>query len=542
MTPNPQPHDLACAARAELRRRAARAELARRSFADFVRQAWHVLEPNGRPFVSNPGTDAIIAHLQAVGDGQIRRLGIACPPGFGKTTLCSVAFPAWMWAREPSWRSICASHAFSLAKTIASKFLRVVTSDWYLESFGVELHSDAAAALETTASGARHALGVGGALTGIRADGGIVDDSLNAIDAGSKQAVADVNDWFDAAFGTRFDGGEKSPIVVVQQCLDANDLIAHVRELGYEMLVLAARFDPARRCVTSIWEDPRSRDGQILAPEIHSEEWLEEKLRVLRPHGFATQYQQAPAPREGNQFKVGMWSFCALRLQGASPLRPRGARPDPPYVLERRKDGSLDLDVLCVTVDATGGSISEDASALGLLIYGRKDLRRFILDDRTPGPRTFLETIADIIDAIRAAVAIAGRQPKIVVLVEKKALGQGAIEKIQKAIADGEIKDTDGRPIVATVKAFEPQGRGDKIQRAAAMEPDVDAGLVHLLDGALWVPAFVEEFGLFPRGPRNDRVDALSQAELEFATPTDTRSRWKAMGRLGLVAARRGIG
>ena len=518
---------------------AIRIERARRSFREFVRHAWHVLEPNGRPFVPNVGTDAIIEHLQALGDGRIRRLGIACPPGFGKTTLCSVAFPAWMWARRPSWRAICASHAHDLARVIAVKFWRVVSSDWFSQSFGVQLANDAATSLMTTASGHRVALGVGGALTGIRADGGVVDDSLNAINAGSKAAVAEVNDWFDAAFTTRFDGGELSPICVVQQRLGENDLIAHVRDLGYEMLVLAARYDSARRCVTSIWEDPRTRDGEILAPEIHSEAWLEEQLRVLRPHGFATQYQQAPAPADGNRFKVGAWNWCALHEAEASALRPRGARRDPPYVIERRKDDSLDLDVLCVSADATGGSKASDASALGLIIYARKGQRRFVLRDLTEGPRTFLETEQDIIRALKIAVEIAGRQPRIIVLVEKKALGQAAIEKLQKAIADGEIEDVHGKPIVATVKAFEPQGRGDKAQRAATMEPDVDAGLIHLMDGDPAMVAFVEEFAMFPAGARDDRVDALSQAEIEFAAPSDTRAKWRAMSRLGRLAAGR---
>lgn len=514
---------------------AARVELARRYFADFVRQAWHVLEPNGRPFVPNTGTDAIITHLQALGDGKIRRLGIACPPGFGKTTLCSVAYPAWMWARNPSWRAICASHALVLARAIAAKFSRVVMSDWYTSTFEMRLESDALSALITEEAGHRHAMGVGGALTGIRADGGIVDDSLNAVDAGSKKMVADVNDWFDSAFTTRFDGGEHAPIVVVQQRLDSNDLLHHVRELGYEMLILPARFDSTKRCVTSIWQDPRTAEGQILAPEIHSEAWLEEQLRVLRPHGFATQYQQAPAPREGNQFKIGMWGWCSLHPQPEVSARPVGSRTGPAYVIERRQDGALDLDLLVVSVDATGGSVSEDASALGLIIWARKGQRRFILADLTPGPRTFLQTVADILAAVRAAVDLAGPQRKIVVLVEKKALGQGAIEKIQLAIANGELRDRNDRPIVAAVKSFEPAGRGDKVQRAAAMEPDVAAGLVHVLDGAPWVPAFIEELALFPRGPRNDRVDALSQVEMEYAVTQTPHERWAAMSRLAAI-------
>lgn len=518
--------------------RRVKAARAKQSLAEFTRQAWHVIEPNGRPFVSNMGSDAVIEHLDALGRGQIKRLGVAVSPGTGKTSLCSVAYPAWMWARNPHWRTICASHAHALAKSIAAKFLRVVTSDWYLASFGIRLQSDALQALLTEESGSRAALGVGGALTGLRADSGIVDDSLNAIDAQSKDRVNEVNTWFDTAFCTRFDGGENSPIVVVQQRLDVNDLIQHVRELGYEILELPARFDPDRRCKTSIWVDNRQTKGQILAPEIHSEAFLDEQLRILRPIGFAKQYQQAPGVEEGNQFKVGMWNWCALRQQEASPLRPKGARTSPPHILARREDGTLDLDLLCVTVDATGGSKSDDASALGLLTYGKKGQRRFVLEDSTEGPKTFLESVADIIAALKRAVAMAGRQPRTVVLVEKKALGQGAIEKLEKALADGDIKDQWGKPIVAKVQAFEPTGRGDKPQRAAAMETDIDAGLIHLMDGAVWVPGFVEEFGLFPKGTRDDRVDALSQAELEFSAAPDPNARMRALNRLAMVGRR----
>lgn len=516
-----------------------RAERAKRSLAEFVRQAWHVIEPNGRPFVTNQGSSAVIEHLDALGRGQIKRLGVAVAPGTGKTSLCSVAYPAWMWARNPHWRAICASHAHALAKSIAAKFLRVVTSDWYLDSFGLRLQSDALTALITEEAGHRQALGVGGALTGLRGDAGIVDDSINAIDAQSKDRIREVNDWFDTAFCTRFDGGENAPIVVVQQRLDVNDLIQHVRELGYEILELPARFEPDRRCRTSIWVDARQVKGEILAPEIHSEAFLDEQLKILRPIGFAKQYQQAPGVEEGNRFKVGMWNWCSLRQSDASPLRPKGARTSPPYVLERREDGSLALDILCVTVDATGGSKKDDASALGLLIYGKKGQRRFVLEDRTEGPKTFLETVADITSALKAAVAIAGRQPRTVVLVEKKALGQGAIEKLEKSLADGEIKDQWGKPIVAKVQPFEPSGRGDYTQRAAAMETDIDAGLIHLMDGAIWVPRFIEEFGVFPKGTRDDRVDALSQAELEFSEVKDGASKLRAMSRLAMVGLRR---
>ena len=53
------------------------AEKARRSFAEFVRQAWHVLEPNGRAMLPNLGTSAIVEHLQAA--ARVGRMGCGGP-------------------------------------------------------------------------------------------------------------------------------------------------------------------------------------------------------------------------------------------------------------------------------------------------------------------------------------------------------------------------------------------------------------------------------------------------------------------------------
>lgn len=357
---------------------------------------------------------------------------------------------------------------------------------------------------------------------------GIIDDSLNAIDAGSKLHVQRVNEWHDQAFSTRFDDREDAPasVIAIQQRLDPMDLINHIREQGAEILELPARYEEGRKSVTSIWSDPRTVEGQILAPEIHSEAFLEEKLKILRPHGFAGQYQQRPGVREGNQFKVSMWGWATHAGDGApSAHRPKGARTSPAHVIRRRTDGSILLDWLCVSVDPTGGSLSEDASALGLGIIGGLANRVFVLDDLTPGPRTFNQQVTDIVRAVVRAGALCGRQPKFTCLVEKKALGVGCMEKIESAIAEGKYKADDGSwvesmpllypdgtKIICSVKPYEPTGKGSKELRADHMEGDIDAGLVHLMEDAIWVPSWLEEFGLFPRGTRDDRVDLLSQA------------------------------
>lgn len=479
------------------------AEKARRSFAEFVRQAWHVLEPNGRAMLPNLGTSAIVEHLQAVGDGRITRLLIAISPGFGKSTLASVAFPAWMWARNPSWRVICASHAHLLAIQLAGRFRRVVESDWYRASFGVALSAERMDALETTDAGRRYAVGVNGALTGIRADAAIIDDSLNAVDATSERVIASTNEWFDAALSTRMDRGEEAPIVVIQQVLAENDLIGHLRARGgYEQLILPAEYDPRRRCVTSIWADPRTEDGELLAPEFQTRAYLDQQRATLGPYGYAKQFGQHAAPAEGGDIKRAWWRFFRMH-EADVPVRPRprGCDESPSLVAPRRADGSLDLDWLDVSVDATFGSLAAAADSVGLLVVGGKGQRRFVFDDGTR-PMTFLDSVA----AVKAAIVRSGAKR---VLVEKKANGAAIIEQLTAAMAAGDLRDAKGKPMLVRVEAIEPEG--GKVARAAAMTPAIAAGMVHLLDGAPWLEDLIGEHAMFPAGQHDDRVDALSQ-------------------------------
>lgn len=496
------------------------AEGERRSFREFVIGNWRAIEPNGRPFIANRGTDALIEHLQALGDGFINRLGIACAPGIGKTSVASVAFPAWMWARNPAWRVICASYAAELAINIAGKFHRVVTSDRYREVHAqTRVVGEALKALNTSRGGYRYAVGVEGALTGFRADAGIIDDSLNAIDANSRQAMRTVNDWFDQAFMTRFDHGDDAPICVIQQRLGEHDLIAHARARGFEILELPARHEVGRVCRTSIWVDTRTIDGEILCPEIQSEKFLDEQLRVLGPRGFACQYAQRPAPREGNQFKIGMWGYHVMpgKIAGAHP-RHEKARQGAPRELKYRSamEGrmkSLDVDWGCLSIDATGGSTSETASALAIVgVVGAGEWRH-VLRDYTDGPKGWKDTIAACRRSLVDFAGMTGRQRDLEVLVEKKALGQGALfEELVEAIGAGDLLYPDGTPIKAKVTYYDPTGRGDKATRATALEPDLDAGLITVEDGAGWVAPFLDEFGMFGGGAsRDDRVDAVAQ-------------------------------
>ena len=79
----------------EVRLSDVQAEKARRSFHEFVRQPWPILEP-ATPFVDGIHVCAICQHLQAVSKGRIRNIIINVPPGHAKSLLTGVFWPAWV--------------------------------------------------------------------------------------------------------------------------------------------------------------------------------------------------------------------------------------------------------------------------------------------------------------------------------------------------------------------------------------------------------------------------------------------------------------
>ena len=61
---------------------------------------------------------------------------------------------------------------------------------------------------------------------------------------------------------------------------------------------------------------------------------------------------------------------------------------------------------------------------------------------------------------------------------------------------------------------------GGKEARAHAVSPQIEAGKVYLPheDIAPWVDGFIEECAVFPNGPHDDQVDAMTQALLRLKT------------------------
>ena len=96
----------------------------------------------------------------------------------------------------------------------------------------------------------------------------------------------------------------------------------------------------------------------------------------------------------------------------------------------------------------------------------------------------------------RAVQTLYTRDHPAAVYVEDKASGQSLIQELKRETAI---------PILA-VKVD-----NDKVLRANAVTPLIEAGKVFLPETAPWLHDFIEELSEFPNGEHDDQVDSVTQ-------------------------------
>jgi hypothetical protein len=105
-----------------------------------VRYFWHTLEPKTRPMIEGWVVEAICLHLEAITFGDIpsNRLLINVPPGFMKSLLVNVFWPAWEWGPcdLPHMRYISFSYSDEITTRDNNKMVRLIQSPAYRQLWG----------------------------------------------------------------------------------------------------------------------------------------------------------------------------------------------------------------------------------------------------------------------------------------------------------------------------------------------------------------------------------------------------------------------
>lgn len=149
------------------------------SLFDFLQGAWPYID--AAPFQSCFAVEAMCEHLEAVVYGDIKRLLINVPPRCAKTLLCSVVFPAWVWARSdisylsgPQVKFLCASYSHQLSLDSSTKSRRLFSSPWYQKLWPNQVtfqyDENTKGKFANIKGGERVATSVGGGLLGLGGD------------------------------------------------------------------------------------------------------------------------------------------------------------------------------------------------------------------------------------------------------------------------------------------------------------------------------------------------------------------------------------
>lgn len=570
--------------------RRARSELARRSLFEFVKQAWHVLEP-GVAFESNWHIEAFCLHVQAMLEGWlvangfgtkamkqrvretweshglayvdgellVQNLILNLPPITLKSRILMVFAPAWMWLHCPSW-SLCAiSSVDDNVKRDSHAHRDLVDSPWYRDTFAIDWTIrrgiDAVGEWMTTAGGERKSRTMLGKYTGVHVDAIFLDDPDDAHSVHSEPKRKEVQNKWTRAIKNRVKHPDRSIRIAIQQRVHIDDWTAAQISKGiwspddrkaWAWVVMPLQYGEGPKEAPTLspwwWSDPRTAANDNMQPSRFSPSFIADEQRDKGPEGFGAQYNQSPAAFDHGMIKRAEVRF--FRIEGDPPAdkRPFGCGIHPetgervePFVLTRdKRTGELEVDSITVTVDASNGSEALTASAVGILVVACKGMMRLVLDDRTA-----VMSIDRMYDEVTAAVNDwqADR-----VLVELKAAGSSVINDLDKKIRDGLVVDADGNARVVEVEAYNPKN-DSKEGRAAAMKSWWRQGLVYVRDGAPWLfptvveggrsidDGFIREVTMFPRGKRDDRIDALAQVIAYYSTNVDQRARWDALSR-----------
>lgn len=442
------------------------------SLAYFVKKAWHVLEPS-TPLKWGWAMDAICDHLQAVSEGKFNRLLINVPPGFSKSLLTSVFWPAWEWgpAGLPEKRFVGTSHSKDLAIRDSTKCRTLIESEFYQKRWPVVLKDDqnAKSNFANQAEGFREAAAFT-KMTGKRGDRVILDDPISAYDANSEVEIRNAEIAFLETLPSRVNS-EESAIVVIMQRLSERDVAGIIldKQLPYVHLNLPMRFESKRRCVTPIFVDPRKEEGELLFPEFFSETRTSQLEDTLGSFAIAGQLQQRPVPRAGGLFNRE-W-FKTIDAMPNNITLCRG------------------YDLAATVKDSSAWTVG---AKLGLTPDGKIIIIDVVRGRWTP---------SGVYNVVQQTADADGNHVRISIPTDPGAAGISVKEQFSKNLAGYDVR-------------FSPE-TGDKTTRALPLSAQAEAGNVYVLKGE-WNSAFYDEICLFPNSKYKDITDACTRAYAEL--------------------------
>lgn len=462
-----------------------RRKLYEKSFHDFVKAAWHVVEPEV-PFCDNWHIQAICQHLEATARGEIRQLLINIPPGTSKSIITCVMFPAWIWTTQKQKRFLFFSYSDALALRDSLKTRDILNSEWYRSYWDIQFKGDrdTTKRFENLEGGWRLVGSISGRGIGEHPDWVICDDPHNVLQAESDADRYKVTRWFEGVFCVRGEVRSTKRVLVMQRLhfLDCSGVA--LEKGGWEHLCLPMRFEkdhpfavlPTKPTKLG-FADPRTEDGELLWPAIYDETKVANLQVNMGIYGDAGQLQQRPSPRGGGMFQRAWFEIL--------PVPPR-------------------LRKLVAYVDKAGTKEGKGAET-AIVLMGE-------YEDSSAGLDA-MRTKYVLMDCLHGRWEASTREAIIKQTAESWRAAYGFVEWwVEEEPGSGGKESAQGT--IANLVGFACKAEkvtGDKATRAEPLSSQASVGKVKMR-AAAWNNYALQELESFPVGKLRDIVDAMGGA------------------------------
>jgi predicted phage terminase large subunit-like protein len=403
--------------------------------------------------------------------GKRPTLVLMTPPQHGKTTAAE-DFIAWLAGKHPDWKTIYASYSdelgvqrnLNLQRTIQSPRYRGIF-DTRIGSPGFQMNSSVIEYVGHTGSFMNTT--VGGSITGLGLNLGVVDDPVKGRAEANSKTVRDRTwAWFVDDFMTRL--AALSGLIIIMTRWHVDDLVGRLLEKECNVRIL--RF-PA----IAEKDERHRRAGEALFGELKSLDFLLERKKMMSKASWESEYQQSPISEGGGIFPIEKLSTLAVfdRSQIAKSVR---------------------------AWDKAGTAGGDGAYTAGVLMHKMRD-GSFVIENVTRGRWSALEReqiIRQLAERDRdnlGHVSYVGYK----VVVEQEP-GSGGKES-----AETTIRNLAGFNVVAD------RVTGSKEVRAEPFAAQVQGGNVRLVGGP-WVNDFLGEAEAYPNSRFSDQIDAAAMA------------------------------
>jgi predicted phage terminase large subunit-like protein len=317
----------------------------------------------------------------------------------------------------------------------------------------------------------------------------------------------------------RLNDMETSAIAIICQRVHEADVSDAVlsHEMNYEHLCVPMTFDSARHCKTSIgWSDPRSHDGELAWPERFPLSVVQNLKRDIGQWGWASQYEQSPAPRGGGIFARDAWKVYDA--------------PDGKFPVFSHIIASLD--------GAFSAKQESDFSAVTVwgIFSHPKEGRRIILVSAwqkrldISGDQQLLEWLPSERHAPVTSVTDENGQSRLVshqLWKQRTQRHWGLIQWVHDTARHYRIDKlliedaATGKPVAQMLQNWNRhempysiqlvRPTGDKVARALSVQPLFSAGLIYapIRD---WSEISINQAATFPKSKHDDLVDSMTMA------------------------------